>query len=145
LVYIESDLQRRTFGKQSTTERAADCDLGELREGKAALTGLNCRLDLAGVPTPSGRICFHAISTEVNRGIIISQTAFARRWRRSAANPTISLKPSQVITPEQSELLRTLQQDSFSYFVHKTNPANGLVLDKSRAGWPASIAAVDWH
>jgi hypothetical protein len=47
-----------------------------------------------------------------------------------------------VITPEQSELLRTLQQDSFSYFVHKTNPANGLVLDKSRAGWPASIAAV---
>jgi hypothetical protein len=47
-----------------------------------------------------------------------------------------------VITPEQSELLRTLQQDSFSYFVHKTNLANGLVLDKSRAGWPASIAAV---
>jgi hypothetical protein len=47
-----------------------------------------------------------------------------------------------VITPEQSELLRTLQKDSFSYFVHKTNPANGLVLDKSRAGWPASIAAV---
>ena len=47
-----------------------------------------------------------------------------------------------MITSEQSELLRTLQQDSFSYFVHKTNPANGLVLDKSRAGWPASIAAV---
>ena len=47
-----------------------------------------------------------------------------------------------MITPEQSELLRTLQQDSFSYFVHKTNPANGLVLDKSREGWPASIAAV---
>jgi hypothetical protein len=47
-----------------------------------------------------------------------------------------------VITPEQSELLRTLQKDSFSYFVHKTNPANGLVLDKSREEWPASIAAV---
>jgi hypothetical protein len=47
-----------------------------------------------------------------------------------------------VITPEQSELLRTLQQDSFSYFVHKTNPANGLVLDKSSEEWPASIAAV---
>jgi hypothetical protein len=46
------------------------------------------------------------------------------------------------MTPEQSELLRTLQQDSFSYFVHKANPANGLVLDKSREGWPASIAAV---
>jgi hypothetical protein len=47
-----------------------------------------------------------------------------------------------VITPEQSELLITLQRDSFSYFVHEANPANGLVLDKSRAGWPASIAAV---
>jgi len=46
------------------------------------------------------------------------------------------------MTPETSELLRTLQQDSFSYFVHQTNPANGLVRDKSREGWPASIAAV---
>jgi len=43
---------------------------------------------------------------------------------------------------EQSELLRTLQRDSFNYFVHKTNPINGLVLDKSREGWPASIAAI---
>ncbi len=46
------------------------------------------------------------------------------------------------MTSEQSELLRTLQQDSFSYFVHQTNPANGLVRDKSREGWPASIAAI---
>ena len=38
-------------------------------------------------------------------------------------------------------MLRTLQRDSFSYFLHKTNPANGLVLDKSHDGWPASIAA----
>jgi hypothetical protein len=46
------------------------------------------------------------------------------------------------MTSEQSELLRTLQQDSFSYFVHQTNPANGLVPDNSREGWPASNAAV---
>ena len=46
------------------------------------------------------------------------------------------------MTAEQSELLSTLQQDSFSYFVHQTNPANGLVRDKSRQGWPASIAAI---
>ena len=44
-------------------------------------------------------------------------------------------------TPGQAELLTRLQADSFSYFVHKTNPANGLVRDKSRDGWPASIAA----
>lgn len=52
------------------------------------------------------------------------------------------MQPPEHITPEQQELLRTLQQDSFTYFVHKTNRTNGLVLDKSREGWPASIAAV---
>lgn len=49
------------------------------------------------------------------------------------------------IGPEQSaqdEMLRSLQQDSFAYFVHKINPANGLVRDKSHPVWPASIAAV---
>jgi len=46
------------------------------------------------------------------------------------------------MTPEQSELLRTLERESFRYFVHKTNLTNGLVRDKSRQGWPASIAAV---
>jgi len=43
---------------------------------------------------------------------------------------------------EQSELLQTLQLDAFNYFAHKANPSNGLVPDKSREGWPASIAAV---
>src|SRR5688500_7175316 len=49
------------------------------------------------------------------------------------------------IVPEQSaqdEMLRSLQQDSLAYFIHKINPANGLVLDKSHRKWPASIAAV---
>ena len=31
---------------------------------------------------------------------------------------------------------------SFSYFQHEVNPANGLVKDKTKEGWPASIAAV---
>ena len=39
---------------------------------------------------------------------------------------------------------RSLERDSFNYFLNKINPANGLVIDKSRAGWPASIAAVGW-
>ena len=52
------------------------------------------------------------------------------------------MQPREHITPEQNELLRTLQRDAFTYFMHKTNPTNGLVLDKSRDGWPASIAAV---
>jgi hypothetical protein len=37
--------------------------------------------------------------------------------------------------------LETLQRQSFSYFLHETNPANGLVIDKTAADWPASIAA----
>ena len=46
------------------------------------------------------------------------------------------------MSPAQDASLRRLQRDSFSYFVNKTNPANGLVIDKSHEGWPASIAAV---
>jgi len=46
--------------------------------------------------------------------------------------------------PEQSELVRKLQLDSFGYSVHRINPANGLVRDKSWEGWPASIAAFAW-
>ncbi len=38
--------------------------------------------------------------------------------------------------------LEILQRESFSYFVHEANLANGLVVDKTAPGWPASIAAV---
>src|SRR6202521_2338170 len=37
--------------------------------------------------------------------------------------------------------LEKLQHESFNYFLHETNPANGLVIDKTAADWPASIAA----
>ena len=37
--------------------------------------------------------------------------------------------------------LENLQHESFNYFLHETNPANGLVIDKTEADWPASIAA----
>jgi hypothetical protein len=38
--------------------------------------------------------------------------------------------------------LSGLQEESFNYFLHEYNPANGLVKDKSHLDWPASIAAV---
>ena len=41
-----------------------------------------------------------------------------------------------------SERLNDLQRESFAYFVNETNPANGLVADRTKAGTPASIAAV---
>jgi hypothetical protein len=43
--------------------------------------------------------------------------------------------------PNVEAELEILQRGSFSYFVHETNPANGLVIDKTAPDWPASIAA----
>ena len=37
--------------------------------------------------------------------------------------------------------LEILQRETFDYFLHETNPANGLVIDRTEANWPASIAA----
>ena len=37
--------------------------------------------------------------------------------------------------------LEKLQRETFGYFLHEANPANGLVIDKTEADWPASIAA----
>ena len=37
--------------------------------------------------------------------------------------------------------LEKLQRETFGYFLLETNPANGLVIDKTEANWPASIAA----
>ena len=37
--------------------------------------------------------------------------------------------------------LQKLQRETFDFFLHETNPANGLVIDKTAPNWPASIAA----
>ena len=37
--------------------------------------------------------------------------------------------------------LEKLQRETFGYFLHETNPANGLVIDKTAPDWPSSIAA----
>jgi len=45
--------------------------------------------------------------------------------------------------------LEKLQRETFGYFLHETNPANGLVIDRTAADWPARIAAtglsITWH
>jgi len=43
---------------------------------------------------------------------------------------------------DADRMLDAIQRGAFSYFLHETNPVNGLVLDKTCADWPASIAAV---
>ncbi len=46
------------------------------------------------------------------------------------------------MTTGDERLLETLQREAFGYFQHETNLANGLVIDKTCEGWPASIAAI---
>ena len=46
-----------------------------------------------------------------------------------------------VSTPAANAELEKLQRASFDYFLHETNPVNGLVIDKTAPDWPASIAA----
>jgi hypothetical protein len=38
-------------------------------------------------------------------------------------------------------MLSQLQHETFAYFLHESNPENGLVRDKTKKDWPASIAA----
>jgi hypothetical protein len=45
-------------------------------------------------------------------------------------------------TEANPKVLEALQRATFNYFVHETNPLNGLVIDKTKPGAPASIAAV---
>lgn len=45
------------------------------------------------------------------------------------------------VNPAADAELESLQRKSFNYFLHETNPLNGLVLDKTAPDWPSSIAA----
>ena len=47
--------------------------------------------------------------------------------------------PEQLLT--EMDLAR-LQLTTLQYYLHETNPANGLIRDKTQRGAPASIAAM---
>src|SRR6185503_10628799 len=44
--------------------------------------------------------------------------------------------------PMSNDALERLQRDTFGYFTHETNLANGMVPDNTRKGAHASIAAI---
>src|SRR5436853_2712163 len=46
------------------------------------------------------------------------------------------------LADSRDSLLDALQREAFEYFLHEVNPENGLVIDKPKDDWPASIAAV---
>jgi hypothetical protein len=45
------------------------------------------------------------------------------------------------ISASDGEMLKTLQRDTFEYFVRETNPHSGLTADKTEPGSPSSITA----
>src|SRR5665647_2970737 len=66
------------------------------------------------------------------------------RLRQGRRREMASGRPDETMSgrkPIADAELERLQHVSFSYFLHETNPDNGLVIDKTAADWPASIAA----
>ena len=53
---------------------------------------------------------------------------------------TAAARTSRATWDVEAELEK-LQRETFGYFLHEVNPENGLVIDKTAAAWPASIAA----
>jgi len=56
----------------------------------------------------------------------------------------IAGNPDEVMSSNKLSVdgeLEKLQRETFGYFLHETNPANGLVIDKTADDWPASVAA----
>ena len=45
------------------------------------------------------------------------------------------------LSRDDNVLLDKLQWETFEYFLKEVNPVNGLIADKTRDDWPASIAA----
>src|SRR5688572_16284452 len=60
-------------------------------------------------------------------------------WRPSRWNSGIITMLE--LSREDNVLLDKLQWETFEYFLKEVNPANGLIADKTRDDWPASIAA----
>ena len=44
--------------------------------------------------------------------------------------------------PTRSQVTEALQRDTFNYLAYEANPVNGLIIDKTHPGAPASIAVV---
>jgi hypothetical protein len=49
--------------------------------------------------------------------------------------------PIGPLNPSDATVLDQIQQESFPYFLHESNPKNGLIRDKTKKDWPASITA----
>ena len=60
------------------------------------------------------------------------------RRRKEHANNS---QPGMNNKTQDNDMLDKLQKKTFGYFLHETNPANGLVIDKTAHNWPARPTA----
>ncbi|MEX0993984.1 MAG: glucoamylase family protein, partial [Balneolaceae bacterium] len=73
----------------------------------------------------------------------ITEEAFRQLSRKSNYNNLKIPQPEHTgPTKIGNKTIDTLQRHAFDYFVHETNPNNGLVADNSQLDAPASIASV---
>ena len=72
--------------------------------------------------------------------VVGQETADREGGGRASARPPASAHLAES-APEAGRMLDDLQWETFEYFLKETNPDNGLVADKTRADWPARIAA----
>ena len=84
-----------------------------------------------------GLFGIHADASTARHGVVavvaMDRCATARHGIDAAsANATMTTIDAE---------LEQLQRESFDYFIYEANPDNGLIIDKTAVGWPASIAA----
>ena len=68
-----------------------------------------------------------------------NHNVLAGDWPVSASQDQVKTVNTRKLTVDAE--LEKLQRETFGYFLYETNPANGLVIDKTAPNWPSSIAA----
>jgi hypothetical protein len=67
-------------------------------------------------------------------------------WVRLISSPpSITVEVMSNRRPISEAELETLQGETFDFFVHEANPANGLIIDKTAANWPAASPPPGWR
>jgi hypothetical protein len=81
----------------------------------------------------------------LNKGALLGKSCVTGKIELPVVSDEHVMEVSRNISGMESAIeaeLENLQRESFSYFVHGTNPDNGLVIDKTAPNWPAGIAAI---
>lgn len=68
-------------------------------------------------------------------------TRTARKTRNGSYDTGAAAATMPQPRSDDDAVLDRLQCETFEYFLKEVNPLNGLIADKTRDGWPASIAA----